>query len=143
MQKLILIVTAGTCFGLAACKGQTVSESTKAPDTTATTIISLPSSVASQKSVGVECRLKIDGMVCQGCADTTASKLRETEGVYDAQVSFEDRIASVRYDPAKVTPEAFARVIGELEMGGRHFTATILTAAEGAAITSTTPGEQQ
>ena len=47
----------------------------------------------------------IEGMTCAvGCAATIQKKLGKMEGVKGARVDFENKLAMVEYDEAKVTP---------------------------------------
>ena len=43
-------------------------------------------------------KLMIDGMHCQGCAQTLQAVLKRAPGVREARVSFEDRVAEVLVD---------------------------------------------
>lgn len=43
-------------------------------------------------------KLKIEGMHCQGCAQTLQHVLKRSPGVREAKVSFEDRAAEVLVD---------------------------------------------
>jgi copper chaperone CopZ len=55
--------------------------------------------------------IAIAGMHCDGCAMTVSDALKETDGVLDCQVSFQDKKASVKYDPTRVAPAQLAAVI--------------------------------
>lgn len=50
-------------------------------------------------------RLSIEGMTCGGCAISARIVLERLEGVEKADVDYERRLAIVRYDDTKVTPE--------------------------------------
>jgi len=50
-------------------------------------------------------------MHCGGCSGSVAKALKATEGVEDAQVSFEKGEAVVRYDDQKVTVAKLREVI--------------------------------
>jgi copper chaperone len=58
--------------------------------------------------------LHIEGMTCGGCATAVKLVLRKTEGVASSTVSYEDKRAVVRYDPAKTTPAKIADAIATL-----------------------------
>jgi copper chaperone len=58
---------------------------------------------------------KIDGMNCDGCAETIWSLIEKEPGVRMASVSFNDRAARVLYDPQSV-PER--RLIDLIEKPG-------------------------
>jgi len=55
--------------------------------------------------------LRIDGMHCAACADTIESALRHVPGVVDARVSAAAHAAEVRWDPARVGPDAITHAI--------------------------------
>jgi len=47
--------------------------------------------------------LKIEGMTCAGCAQTIEKSLEEVDGVAEARVNLATEVASVRYDPNRVS----------------------------------------
>ncbi len=53
--------------------------------------------------------LKIEGMTCEGCASTIAGYLRREEGVEKAEINYEEKKATVAYDPGKTSPEKILR----------------------------------
>jgi copper chaperone CopZ len=55
--------------------------------------------------------IAIAGMHCDGCAMTITDALKEVDGVVECQVSFQEKKASVKYDPARVAPAQLAAVI--------------------------------
>lgn len=55
--------------------------------------------------------IRIEGMHCGGCASSVTKALKATEGVEDAQVSFEKGEAVVKYDDQKVTVAKLREVI--------------------------------
>lgn len=55
----------------------------------------------------------VDGMGCGGCAAGIAAALRGAPGVRQAEVSFETRLASISFDPARTSSDALAEVIRE------------------------------
>ena len=57
-------------------------------------------------------RLRIEGMTCGGCAISARIVLERLNGVEEAEVSYEQKLAVVSYDPSKVTP---ARMIAALK----------------------------
>jgi copper chaperone CopZ len=57
--------------------------------------------------------LKIEGMDCPACAAGLQNNLRQTRGVLRADVSFQDRQASIDYDPAKVDPAHLVQVFSD------------------------------
>ena len=52
----------------------------------------------------VTVRLRIEGMTCGGCAISARLVLARLDGVVDAQVNYDTKLAVVRYDRLKVTP---------------------------------------
>jgi mercuric transport protein len=55
--------------------------------------------------------IKVEGMHCGGCASSVTKALKATEGVEDAQVSFEKGEAVIKYDDQKVTVAKLREVI--------------------------------
>ena len=54
----------------------------------------------------------IDGMTCaMGCAKAIEKKLANTEGVKSAKVDFDNRLAMVEFDEAKVTTTSLEEVV--------------------------------
>ncbi len=49
--------------------------------------------------------LKIDGMTCQGCADTIENALKGMDGIVEAKVSYSTGVGEVTYDPGKIPRE--------------------------------------
>ncbi|MBI3949120.1 MAG: heavy-metal-associated domain-containing protein [Acidobacteria bacterium] len=59
-------------------------------------------------------RIQIEGMTCGGCAVSVHQVLAKREGVKSVEVSFEQKRAIVKYDPAKITPEQLAEAINQI-----------------------------
>jgi copper chaperone CopZ len=57
--------------------------------------------------------LHIEGMTCAGCETAVKLVLKKTPGVISADVSYEEKRAVVKYDPAKTTPQKIARAVAE------------------------------
>lgn len=57
--------------------------------------------------------LRVEGMTCGGCATSVKIVLKKLEGVKEAKVSYEEKRATVQYDPGKITPQQMARAIEE------------------------------
>ncbi|WP_339613929.1 heavy metal-associated domain-containing protein [uncultured Winogradskyella sp.] len=54
----------------------------------------------------------IEGMTCSmGCAKTIEKKMAKMEGVKSAKVDFDNRIAMVEYDEAKVSPKSLIETV--------------------------------
>lgn len=68
--------------------------------------------------------LNIEGMSCEvGCAKFIQSKLSKLDGVKDASIDFEDKIATVNYDKSKISEEKLFNTISELKNGTYKVTA--------------------
>lgn len=74
-------------------------------------IIALPMTAAEQQTVVLD----IKGMHCTSCASGIEAMLRRVDGVTKADVTFEDKIATVAYDPAKANAE---KIIAAIEKMG-------------------------
>ncbi len=55
--------------------------------------------------------VKIGGMTCSGCVRSVTQVLQALPGVEAVDVSLEKSEAQVRYDPARVEPDAFRRAV--------------------------------
>ncbi|MFP4844404.1 cation transporter [Winogradskyella sp. PE311] len=54
----------------------------------------------------------IEGMTCaMGCAKTIEKKMAKMEGVKSAKVDFDNRLAMVEYDEAKVSPKTLEETV--------------------------------
>ncbi|MFQ5729808.1 MAG: heavy-metal-associated domain-containing protein [Waddliaceae bacterium] len=58
-----------------------------------------------------EVTLKIEGMTCRVCPLTIKTALKKLDGVVDANVSYEDKVAKVRYEGDKVTVNQMLKAI--------------------------------
>ena len=61
--------------------------------------------------------VRIDGMVCGGCAEAAQEALEGIEGVRSAEVSFEDGLAKVVCDPG-VSADKIVTALNNVEMNG-------------------------
>lgn len=81
-------------------------------------LVSSPRPVAEEKARvaaaadAAVAKLDVRGMTCGSCAMTARIALERMDGIHDADVSFETRSATVRYDRALTAPTRF---IAELE----------------------------
>ena len=55
--------------------------------------------------------IKVEGMKCAKCSASVTKALRATEGVDDAQVSWENGEAVIKYDDQKLTETKLREVI--------------------------------
>lgn len=62
----------------------------------------------------MEKEFTIEGMHCGSCAALIAETLEETEGVTQARVSFDSKIAFVEYDPNKLEEKNIKEIVSEL-----------------------------
>lgn len=58
--------------------------------------------------------IPVEGMSCVSCAARVKRSLKGIDGVQHVEVSLEKREATVRFAPAKVTPERLETAINEL-----------------------------
>lgn len=56
--------------------------------------------------------LRVEGMTCAACPATVRNSLTRLDGVADARVSFDPPVATVTYDPAKLSPEELVEATG-------------------------------
>lgn len=71
----------------------------------------------------------IEGMTCaMGCAKTIEKKLAKMEGVKSAKVDFDNRLAMVEYDEAKVTPTSLEETV---KKAGEVYEVTDMKTVEG------------
>jgi len=70
-----------------------------------------------------EVTLKVDGMTCSMCSLIIKTALKWLDGVVDADVSYEDKEAKVRYGDGKVTVDDIVKTI---ESSG-NYKATLLS----------------
>ena len=69
--------------------------------------------LAAAASATTTTTLHIEGMTCAGCETAVKLVLKKTPGVISADVSYEEKRAVVKYDPAKTTPQKIARAVAE------------------------------
>ena len=55
---------------------------------------------------------RVEGMVCQGCAQTVTAKLRAIAGVRDVQVDFKQRRATIAYTKAAIGQQKLSQALG-------------------------------
>lgn len=61
--------------------------------------------------------LKVTGMTCAGCANHISASLEKLEGVLEHEVKFPGDIATVKYDPDKVSEK---EIIAAIEKTGKY-----------------------
>ena len=55
--------------------------------------------------------VKVEGMHCESCAEGITKKLAQTRGVLGSDVHFSNAVQTVRYDAARIAPEAVIALI--------------------------------
>ena len=64
--------------------------------------------------------LSISGMGCQNCAARVRNSLVSLDGVHDAEVLLNMRMAEIYFDEKKVTPDALLHAVMAAGNDGRH-----------------------
>uniref|UniRef100_A0A8C2KE81 P-type Cu(+) transporter n=1 Tax=Cyprinus carpio TaxID=7962 RepID=A0A8C2KE81_CYPCA len=61
-----------------------------------------------------EVKIRVQGMTCQSCVRSIEERIGSLEGVVGVQVSLSDKEASLRFNPATVTPEVLRKHIEDM-----------------------------
>ncbi|XP_056122890.1 copper-transporting ATPase 2 [Rhinichthys klamathensis goyatoka] len=61
-----------------------------------------------------EVKIRVQGMTCQSCVRSIEERIGSLQGVVAVQVSLSDKEASLRFNPAKVTPEDLRKHIEDM-----------------------------
>ncbi|KAG1942436.1 copper-transporting ATPase [Pimephales promelas] len=61
-----------------------------------------------------EVKIQVQGMTCQSCVRSIEERIGSLQGVVGVQVSLSDKEASLRFNPAKVTPEDLRKHIEDM-----------------------------
>jgi mercuric ion binding protein len=86
-------------------------------------LIGFNTSTLSKESTNTrEVTFKVDGMTCRMCPLTIKTALKRLDGLVDANVSYENKEAKVRYEERKVTVD---EIIKAIENAG-NYRATLL-----------------
>lgn len=64
---------------------------------------------ASEDATTEEVTLAVENMTCSLCPYTVRKSLQQVEGVVDAQIDFDNKTATVVYDPQKTGVEALTQ----------------------------------
>ncbi|MBC8755584.1 heavy-metal-associated domain-containing protein [Kordia sp. YSTF-M3] len=111
MKKIFLVCA--MAIAIISCKNNTTPE-TVTVDTQAETV----KKEANTKDVAAnynKAEFKIDGMTCAiGCAKRIESKLASMEGVKSAKVDFDQKLAMVEYNEAKVDFDALTSTVAKV-----------------------------
>lgn len=122
MKSAIFGLIGAGVFGVGVCDLCRPTAAAAVPESITAEALQAASAVADPKTV----QLRIDGMDCGGCALSARIVLERLEGVEKAEISYEEKLAIVTYDPRKVGPE---RMVQELREKLR-FTATVVEAKQ-------------
>lgn len=74
--------------------------------------------------------IAIEGMTCASCASHIAEMLQNLEGVTFAEVSYEKKHASVKFDPTLITTAAMESEISKLGFSTANFAAPMLPSGQ-------------
>jgi copper chaperone CopZ len=58
---------------------------------------------------------RIEGMVCEGCAQAAQQTLKDVAGVQDVTIDFQNGTARVEYDPARTNADELALAVEKVE----------------------------
>ena len=56
-------------------------------------------------------KLSVNGMACQGCADSLGRLFSDEPGISVASVSYEDKAATIDFDPDKVSEALLEEIV--------------------------------
>lgn len=65
-----------------------------------------------------EVEIKVEGMHCTGCSSRLEKVLNQLDGVHTANVSLENKIASVKFDENKISFEELLNAIEDAGFKG-------------------------
>merc|ERR1712154_41903 len=68
------------------------------------------------------CSVYIEGMTCQSCVRNITGRVKGMDGVKKCEVSLENKLATIEFDPKLQNPDNFVRFINEI---GTKFTASL------------------
>jgi sulfite exporter TauE/SafE/copper chaperone CopZ len=61
--------------------------------------------------------LKLEGLSCTACETKIENKLKKTEGVLEAEVSYKTSLLTITYDEEKITLDEIIKIIEKLDYG--------------------------
>lgn len=67
-----------------------------------------------KKTVEKSVKISIEGMSCMSCVANVKKTLSSIDGVKEVNVSLQDKNATVKHDPKKVTPEQLKNNINKM-----------------------------
>lgn len=74
-----------------------------------------PPPVRAEKLSTTTAVLRIEGMVCESCAQAAQKILTQVEGVHAVEVDFQHGTATVQLDPARTNVDQLARSLEQIE----------------------------
>ncbi|TYA70112.1 heavy-metal-associated domain-containing protein [Seonamhaeicola marinus] len=100
------LVVAVVVLATVSCKNETK------PEVKTIEVASEASKTLDPNATYAKAEFTIDGMTCEiGCAKTIEKKIAKMEGVKSAKVDFENKLAMVEYNDAKVTPTSLENTV--------------------------------
>lgn len=118
VKNFMLIVF--TSVALFSCKNETTESKEVIPAETATDTVSKTIAAENLETES----FTIEGMTCQmGCANAIESKLAGLDGVQEAKVDFESKVATVSFDKTKQDKASLIKIIDGVA-GGETYKAT-------------------
>lgn len=65
----------------------------------------------SNQATAIKIKIPVDGMVCSACQSTVKKTVKSLDGVKDAEVSLENKIAFITYYPNLIKPGQIQKAI--------------------------------
>ena len=65
-----------------------------------------------------EIKLKIEGMHCTGCSERLEKVLNNTDGIEEAKVSFENKVAEIKFDENTTSEKEIKEAIEDVGFKG-------------------------
>ncbi|MGM5469052.1 heavy-metal-associated domain-containing protein [Flavobacteriaceae bacterium LMO-SS05] len=110
MVKNLLLIAVVFVF-TSACK-QNAAPEIKTIETESADLVTY---TADPNAVYAKAEFNIDGMTCAiGCARTIEKKIAKMDGVKFAKVDFNNKLAMVEYDQAKVSPKTLEETVSNV-----------------------------
>lgn len=100
-MKFPIIFFFVVCLALSSCAQQQNKHETTIPKEQAQII-------ASQKT-----KIPVNGMVCSACQSTVKKTIKSLRGVKDVEVSLENKVAFITYNPDLIKPEQIQKAIND------------------------------
>lgn len=112
--KKSIVIVALTTILLASCKQKSTEIVSNKTTETTTVIVKKEIAAANLQTAS----FTVEGMTCAiGCAKTIQEDLTKLDGVQEATVNFETKLATVTFDKTVQTPEKLTKVIESVADG--------------------------